>query len=205
MRLNVLLAALLAAGCGTVKLPDYPSHTPTSSKTLVNTQSGLEISVDPFFDDSRSQQFFGMDALKQDLIVLHVRIQNLSRDRTYLVQKRDFSYIAGGGAEQKAGETIHHSSAGGEALALSGAALFSLPLLFIGGKMVADAQAVRLNLVKKELRDQTLAPGQTMGGFIYYQLPKQSKAAREGVLTIRTSPTAGGAPVATSFKFTHEN
>ncbi len=176
-------SAVVAAGCAAVKIPEYSSQSAPSPNSQSSEHRGVRMTVDPFLDEQRSREFFKVHAVRQGLIILHLRLENRGDRDTLLVQKSAFRLTTGAGTDKAASGGVVHSSGAADAIALSGAALLSLPLLFIGGKMAADADAIRQNFVLKELSNRTLAPGQSMDGFVYYQLPKSE--LRSGRLLFR--------------------
>ena len=77
---------------------------------------------------------------------------------------------------------------GGLAVTAVGSVLLSLPALFIGMKMVSDADNIEQNFAIKELKRQTVSPGQSAGGFVYFQLPDAADERPDRWL-MRISPT----------------
>jgi hypothetical protein len=70
---------------------------------------------------------------------------------------------------------------------LAGAAALSLPAMFIGLKMIANASEVKQNILVKELRSQTIAPGKRGSGFLYLPVGKSGSQKRKVTLTIPLS------------------
>jgi hypothetical protein len=75
-------------------------------------------------------------------------------------------------------------SKSGEVIAVAGAGGV---LMFIGLKMIAGASKVKQNILVKELRSQTLAPGKAGSGFLYLPVGKPGSGKRKGTLTIPLS------------------
>ena len=58
-----------------------------------------------------------------------------------------------------------------------------------GASMVAHAAEAQRNFVSKEMPDQTLAPGESMEGFIYYTPVAKSGWSRGARMTIKLTDT----------------
>lgn len=191
----LLISAILLAGCEATKIPAYTAPANAGSSVLTAQNGGLALSVDPFLDAGRCNTYFKVNAPKQGLVIVHLRVENRSSSSTFLVRKSDFRLsMAGDGERSAADASVDHSSSAGDALALTGAALGSLPLLFIGGQLAADAEAVRQNFVTKEFLDTSLSPGRTAEGFIYYQLPKAHPKQGIVMIAAKIPATLGGTP-----------
>ncbi len=66
---------------------------------------------------------------------------------------------------------VDTGTATGEATAMTGA-LLGAPVLCLPEQRFCPIKCLfEKNLVDKEMPDQTLSPGRTMRGFVYYQLP----------------------------------
>jgi hypothetical protein len=149
-----------------------PAYQPNAdSKTVcIARASGVEIALDPFVEPERTSPFFGIDAVHDGIGILHVRVSNLTSDQTFLVEKRRFQLVPPGTGSGPilAADKVDRSTAAGEAVMLTGAGIGSLPMMFAGGAVLSRSTEIRRNFVSKEMPDQTLSPGQSVDGFIYY-------------------------------------
>ena len=134
--------------------------------------SGVEVALDPFVESGRTKEYFDMDAVANGIAILHVRVTNKTVDQTFLVEKKGFQLLRnGGGALTDDGKSIEHSQASANALGITGAVLGGLGgtgLLLAGSAMVSHSTEIQRNLTSKEMGDQTLSPGESMEGFIYF-------------------------------------
>lgn len=180
----LVLGIVSQCGCSTTRLPDYPSGstiTPAaSSKSVLIENEGVRATLDPFADQARCQQYFGFNAPAAGIAILHLRIENQSGDTTWLLRKARCKLLLDGADNSLAVANTKRSTASGEAVAITGAALMGLattPLfLAFGSQQVNHATTVQRNFTEKELRDKTLSPGQAEQGFLYYQMVQKSTA-----------------------------
>jgi hypothetical protein len=175
-------AALMSAlaGCATGgKLPNY--HADAISPSSRSAQAaGMQVVVDPFVETARTQQYFGINAASDGIGIIYVQVSNRTTNHTFLVEKKNFQLVPLGAASGQNADstTIKRNSGGGEATVWIGAVsggVGGLALMFAGGSMIAHAAEVQRNFIGKEMPDQTLSPGESMEGFIYFQPVKKDK------------------------------
>jgi hypothetical protein len=190
---TVFLAAgvVFATGCSTIKIPDYVPPAAASSQSPVRTVEGVELQVDPFTDPERVKTHFGAALRNLGIFPVYVSAKNVSPDRTYLLTREQFTLGDSGGAAQGTGATDApaYRSGAGEAVSMAGAAVISLPLLFVGSKMIIDAEAVQHNLIKQEFQNQMLEPGDSVSGFIYFSLQKDAPPLITPVVRVKVVET----------------
>ncbi len=166
------LILLLLAGCTTARIADYqPAASPSVSERTAQA-SGVEVALDPFVEKERTEKYFDMDAVGQGIAILYVRVINKTADQTFLVQKENVQLIRNGaGGLAGGGGRTASSQASANAIGITGAVLGGLGgvgLLSAGSAMVSHSTEVQRNLTSKEMGDQTLSPGESMEGFIYF-------------------------------------
>jgi hypothetical protein len=186
-----LTVILLGAGCGTDRLPDYASNAPAATASTLQTgrESGMEIALDPFVEPQRTKQFFGINAAAEGIGIVFARISNHTTNQTFLVQKASFQLVPAGAASGQNAEskTIERDKNTGMVLEMVGAGGL---LGLAGASMVAHAAEAQRNFVSKEMPDQTLAPGESMEGFIYYTpVPKTGLWDRGATMKINLTDT----------------
>jgi hypothetical protein len=165
--ISIILSCCIIAGCAADRKPDYLTSSMSVSRAAPASVGGLSFEVDSFIDAQRLDRFFGMNP-NQGIAVIHVKISNPTAEKTFLIQKENFRLVRGD-KEQAAGSRVDTGTAGGEATALAGAAMGGAVLMLAGMGMVSEQTEVRRNLISKELPDQTLGPGKSMEGFLYFQ------------------------------------
>jgi hypothetical protein len=192
---GLLALVLLGFGCSTgPPLPDYHAAA-TSSTARLGRGAGVEISLDPFIENQRTKQFFGIDAVEDGIGIVFVHISNKSPDRTLLVEKKNFQLVPAGTSDGQVanGNQIERGTGGAQATAWLGASMASLgglALIGIASSSISHATEVQRNFVGKEMADQTLAPGQDMEGFLYFTpVPKNAEWIRGAAVKVDLTAT----------------
>ena len=192
---GLLALVLLGFGCSTgPPLPDYHAAA-TSSTARLGHGAGVEISLEPFIENQRTKQFFGIDAVEDGIGIVFVHISNKSPDRTLLVEKKNFQLVPAGTSDGQVanGNQIERGTGGAQATAWLGASMASLgglALIGIASSSISHATEVQRNFVGKEMADQTLAPGQDMEGFLYFTpVPKNAEWIRGAAVKVDLTAT----------------
>ena len=118
----------------------------------------------PLSKSERTKKFFDINAIANGIAILHVRVANKTTDQTFLVKKEGFHLLNGAGGLTGDGKIERSSPAGQVVGAVGMGALMGL----VGTAMVSNATEVQRNFTSKEMGDQTLSPGESMEGFIYF-------------------------------------
>ena len=163
----ILLAfsSVMLTGCSTPQSMDYQPGISAGTERVGRTPE-VEIAVDPFVDRERSKQFFGIDAMDNGIAILHVRIVNKTANQTLLVEKKDFQLVRNG-TEVSTGNLDKDKDSVTPGQVIGAIGMGSL-MGILGATMVAHATEVQMNFTSKEMGDQTLSPGQSTDGFIYF-------------------------------------
>lgn len=181
----VITLAVICAGCSAP--PTFPSYSPAAyaSRARTHENSGLKISVDPFFDEARQKEYFGIEAASSGILPVYLQAQNVSPNACYVVRRQSFRLNLSQDSSASADQAVSHRSKTGEAVGDVGGTLVSLPLIFVAGSMMAHATSIQQNLASKEFKDQTLSASQQAEGFMYFHVEKQQlPLLKEGVLSV---------------------
>lgn len=171
-----LIAVVSMAGCTTMKLPDYQPGA-VEDYPHRDAKDGLAAAVHAITDESESKTYFGTDLLAADILAVYAIVENRSDGASVVIGQDDFRLGPREAIEGKASQRDGlGSQSGGEAVALVGALLLSPVLLVAGAKMMSDASVIKHNMEVDAFRAQTLSPGETGAGFVYFQLPDDSDA-----------------------------
>jgi hypothetical protein len=150
---------------------------------------GLHVVADPLFDSDRAKACLDVDPRRLGLLAIHVRVENVHPSTTFLLQKENFKLLPAVGVSDPAlaeGGEYSPETEGrtGERVAWGTPTTRALLALAFGGPNEDYSASVNHSFVREELRNQTLRPGQTASGCVYFQIPKREQFER-GVLEIQ--------------------
>jgi hypothetical protein len=167
-------ACLCGVGCGTMKIPQYIGGPGPGAQT--REAQGLAVTADPFVDRERAETYFKVNPEGKGVGIVYLRAENRGTNAAWLVTEENMRLVdrTGGVGMNAQDQGVKGDYAAGNAVAMAGATLISLPLLFAGGKLTSDAMVVEKNFVDKEWRNQTLSPGQSAEGFIYFNFGQKT-------------------------------
>jgi hypothetical protein len=159
-------------GCGTAPIVPYQPPSASASERAAQ-ESGVEVALDPFVERAREEKYFDIDAVANGIAILHVRVANKTGDQTFFVKKQNFQLLRNGAGDLTSdGKSTDQSSVAGQVMGVLGAgAVMGL----FGSSLVSHAVEVKRNFTSKEMGDQTLSPGDSMDGFIYFGPIAQGK------------------------------
>jgi hypothetical protein len=175
--LGILLLGFVLSfsSCTTEKIADYqPTGAAPSEQTV--REAGVVIAVDPFSQPGRTEQYFDLNAVANGIAIIHVRINNETTDQTFLVQKKHFQLVPTSADATVVEESTNlaSSKAGQNMLTTAtvlygvGSEVIGVGFLLAGAATLSHSSEVQRNFAEKELPDQTLSPGQSMDGFVYF-------------------------------------
>jgi hypothetical protein len=176
------VSVMVLAGCTTPRIPDYPNATPTATE-VIRQQSGVEVALDPFVENDRTQKYFDINARDNGIAILHVRLLNKAAEQTFLLQKTNIWLIPTDSGAALAGDRQREaSSKAGENNELTavvlygvGSEVFGVTFLLAGMAQASHSEEIQRNLISKELPDQSLSPGQSNAGFIFFKPVKKGE------------------------------
>jgi hypothetical protein len=150
-------------------------------------QDGFRISVDPYIEKSRLQDYFGCDLISRGILPVFMIVENVSSDDGYIILS-DKTILVGIDAineEQvishpttddlgKATKNITAINKIGPAVPLTGVlGLAILPFGLAAEKKFQDEVTIQRNLEKKQLNyTKTIYRGDSQSGFLYLSLEK---------------------------------
>jgi hypothetical protein len=145
------------------KFPHYPVQH-VGDCAVVARQDGVAIGVQPVDSVQDQMTYFHVALSPRGFLPIFVIIHNQSKDDSLLLDKSAISYGTDNGpventAGQKAGVTI------------TSAIPFVGPFIAMG--LAESESQIKQNLILRELQSDTLAPGETMRGFLYVAVPKK--------------------------------
>jgi hypothetical protein len=163
-----LLSMMMGAGCGTMSIPPYAGGPAKYAQT--RESQGLQVTADPFLDKERADTYFQIDPANRGVAIIFLRAENHSTNATWLLNEENMRLLdAAGNASMNAHDRgVKGDYGAANAVGWAGAAIGSFPMLFASGKLTSDAMVREKNFVDKEWHNQTLSPGQSAQGFIYF-------------------------------------
>jgi hypothetical protein len=156
---------VLAGGCGSYQFPAYPAKSCLDCASH-SEAGGVAIGADPIFDSSVSRQYFDRDLPSAGILPVYVVVQNVSHGKAILVDREQFT-VRGTTAVQDVNAVTSGSESTGKALALVGAGGV---LGLVGAGMYVDARNVDANFQRQFLEAQTVSPGESSSGFVYFNI-----------------------------------
>jgi hypothetical protein len=174
---------LIIASCGPVEIKKVTTQKADYYK-FTSQKAGLKISVDPYKEENRLQEFFGCDLLSRGVLPVLVVIENQNSDDGYILVKERSVLVMrntdptdaknnlgiGGYGSHDLEKAVKVESAIKPWLFLS--TLFIAPAL-AAEKRTRDELAIKENIEKTQLLDKTVYRGRSNSGFLYFQLKKK--------------------------------
>ena len=159
---------------------------------FASQKAGLKISVDPYREEKRLQEFFGCDLLSRGFLPVLVVIENQNAEDGYILVKEKSALVIKntdptnsetnlgiGGYDshdlEKAvkAQTATAIIAGTVGIVFPVAGVVILPVVAIAEKRTKDEFEIRRNIEETQLLDKTLYQGGSHSGFLYFQLKRK--------------------------------
>lgn len=185
-----LVAATQAAQC-----PDYQPLA-ASKYPSYQEQQGIGLAVVPMFDKSSQKLYLGADLSAQGFLPVYIAIENHANPQSAILLRDNVLYGHDDSAPESRREQQARGGSSGAAdfvaasLLLSGSPVLGAVGLIMALHMVSNTSNVRLNLMEKELRSQTVAPGKAGGGFVFVPIGKGASLAKEVSLDVPVKDSA---------------
>jgi hypothetical protein len=169
------------------KFPDYPVQS-ASQYSSCQTKNGISLAIEPVQDADEQKKYFGTKFGGQGFLPVLVVLENASEDSSLLLQKGLITYRIEGKESKEVNGSVSVRSKSGEVVGLYGAIALSLPAMFVAAALLSSASKVQQNILVKELRSQTIAPGKAGNGFLYLPIGKPEKSNTEKRKLLLTIP-----------------
>ena len=179
----ILLAALFTVGCGSVQFSEYPVEH-QKGKCIQSNDGNIAVYAESINDKTQCQKYFGTNLLSRQILPVFVYIQNLSGEKTYLIEEGYFSLK---GTSKSSLNTENEQSVVGAAVfaGILAAPIISLPVVVIvGGKAITDVARVEQNFNEKQFKRKTLSPGREAYGFVYFHCSKETPLPQNLILEV---------------------
>jgi hypothetical protein len=177
------------------KFPEYPVRN-ASQYSSCQTKNGISVAIEPVSEGKKQKKHFGTKFESQGFLPILIVVENGTASNGLMLRRDSITYQIGD--DQTKGNTGPNLSVGsksgqgvavgaGVALATVSVVGVAVPAMFIGLKMIAAASEVKQNILVKELRSQTIAPGKAGSGFLYIPVGKPGTGKRKVTLNIPLS------------------
>ena len=208
MATALAVAAASRVEAATTRLPDFPP--PTPDKLISFGDDNLGISAYPMTDMVEEKTYFGLDLNKAHILAVWLSLTNRSTTTRYSIDCDDIrvSYDALTLNEtERSGSSIDDSrdkdleNAGALGMAGGVVALpVALPLMLLSADALAKNDEIKRSLMVKQLYSRTLAPQQSVEGFVYAEMAKGSDDLAKVRLRLLARPVPAP-PGATALSF----
>jgi hypothetical protein len=180
---------------GIARAQQYPDYQPLAASQYPSYQEhqGIGAAVIPMFDRSSQERYLGADFLAHGFLPVYIEIQNRANPQSAVLLRDQVHYSHDGSAAVSEDQRQARPSPSGLKKTVAEQAVqlatfpptpLFLPTAFVALHWASKISEVRMNLLKKELRSQTVAPGKSGGGFLFAPLGADRKASKEVFLDI---------------------
>lgn len=181
----------MSAYCIACATPDFPKITPhpISQYTFFKNIDGLSIAIDPYFEEERVEQVFGINLISKGVLPIFTVIENHNK-ATYLIEKKQFS-LHNPELENKNLRKEDTPIIDDRGLKITwGITTIAFPIVGIAtspfiASLENKNQKIVQNLIMNELPDKTLCANESSHGFIYLLLPSSETFDFKRLLILR--------------------
>ncbi len=188
---RVALATLVLIGV--TRAEQYPDYQPLAASQYASyqEQQGIGVAVIPMFDRSSQKRYLGIDLVSHGFLPVYVVIENHAKSESAILLRDDVLYSHDDSpAVSRNQQQARPSPAGAKKDAAYWAVAWGGVPGVVAFHWLSNMSNVRMNMLKKELRSQTVAPSKTGGGFVFAPTGANGNAAKEVFLDV---PVKAGA------------
>jgi hypothetical protein len=192
---SICLLSLLVPVDAADNFPDFPVRK-ARDYAITMENACVVIGVQAVDDPKDQKTYFDTNLTARGFAPIFIVVQNDSSGDSFLLDKEDIRY---GEARSMASEP-NASMQAGKTAAVDSLALVGLAGLVVANLLFIKSEHIQQNILRKELRSQTLSPGTSMHGFIY--VPVRKKRPREKIrVQIRVTRAGREEPVVLDLVF----
>ncbi len=186
----ILVSLTLLFSCTTPKPADIDTEL-VGPKGYEQEQEGLKIYIRPLHYKKEIKKYFGTDLLAKNILPVFVVVENKSESAFFLIEPADIDQGAEASKSGAEGNTYLSVKDAKQSIYEKSGTFFGVDLgpppaywlvalpfdMLDPDSGPTDASKfLQQELITKALRKQTLTPGKTETGFLYYQIPEELKA-----------------------------
>jgi hypothetical protein len=151
-------------------LEQYP-NAPSNLLGKTPSRNGVSVAAQPLLGEKESKAYFGVDLIKNDILAVHITVRNDNANKSYLVPA-DSLQITQRNAVDNVNTPEDGDQQAGEAIGVASVVLISPALLAVAVQQLSDASIIKENFEAQKFRTTTIDPGETVGGFSYFNWAK---------------------------------
>jgi hypothetical protein len=198
----ILVIMVTLLGCFThlpeIHLPEITVQ-PASRYQLSVNKEGLIVAIEPFWDKEKVKELFGIDLLSAGILPLLIVVENKCINSNFIFPSDEPQFASANPdieeVAKEGGKTTGVIGGASAVTSLTAAAVSTVADLafaasavatYAGGvavitapiaagaidKSISNKEIIKQNLIKKELKQQTIPFGKSLHGFKYFRLPK---------------------------------
>jgi hypothetical protein len=207
----LLVFGSAASGCATMSVPKDVAKSADAYEQRT-TKNGLTVAVHMIRTGAEMDQVFNTDLRADGILPILVVVENHNDSSTFVIAKQKISLVDSEGRREIEAQRRGATSPADNVVGAAGVGLYVLspilgaPLLIAGLKLSSDAQIVQHNVRDKEFYSQTLEPGQSVHGYVYYPWSTTAPVTTARYIVLETTDSVSGEtvrfslPIDTSFK-----
>lgn len=161
---------LMLTGCA-LRMPAYPVQ-PATSYANRTSQNAVDVAIHPITSTVESKKYFGTNLISRNVLAILVVVDNHS-DASLVLDASQCELV---GLPDRASDDQLPGKTAGEVVGVVSIATISLAGGVLSMKMMNDSENIKSNLHVKELRRQTVSPGNSVQGFLYFRLPDRDSS-----------------------------
>ncbi len=170
--ISPVITSVLLSACATRDfLPVYDRE----SYSMQGKKAGLVMAVEPLMQKDLIDKYFGIDLINEGVFPIYVKVANNTQKSIYYIDEQAIKLDLSSRARSDDRNIIDNTapmSAGAATATFLFTPIGLLPVvLMAGGKALADASVINYTFNQNKLHANSIAPGESIGGFIYFKLP----------------------------------
>jgi hypothetical protein len=162
-----LILMLFSTACSTMSLKQYPSPSLRDLETA-SSQQGISAVAYRIKDEQESLDYFGVNLTSKGIFAVHLTVINNNPSISYLLPAESVR-LGKAGTLGRADDPSSAASNAANAIGITGAALASPLLLAVATQQLSNSTVIKENFESKQLRTNTLDPGNKVSGFVYFR------------------------------------
>jgi hypothetical protein len=165
-----IVATLSVAACVTAsKLPPFPRRSPDQYDHVLR-EGNVVLVAEAVTDPHTQKKHFDVDLESKDILPVYVTVTNASMGDSLLVDPAKIRLLGvpKDNAPHLGNRSVESSLINVGTATLVVSPVVAMPILIVGSAMMGNRINAQHHLESQALRAETLSPGQTVQGFVYF-------------------------------------